>query len=76
MVTKEHEYLIIHPRPSAMTIKRKGERGSPCQIPLEGEKLAKGESLTKIEKKVEDRRDKIHLVQEGIEPKAKRNFLM
>jgi hypothetical protein len=36
--------------------KRKGERGSPCLIPLEGEKGCEGVSLTRIEKKVEEMR--------------------
>ena len=40
--------------PSAMIIKRKGERGSPCLIPLVGEKVREGMSLTRMEKKAEE----------------------
>jgi hypothetical protein len=34
--------------------KRKGERGSPCRIPLVGEKGWEGTSLTRIEKKAKE----------------------
>jgi hypothetical protein len=36
-----------------MMIKRKGERGSPCRIPWEGEKVDKGDPFTRMEKNVE-----------------------
>jgi hypothetical protein len=36
-------------------MKRKGERGSPCQIPREGEKVGEGDPLTRMEKKTEER---------------------
>jgi hypothetical protein len=37
-------FFNIRLKPSAMRIKRKGERGSPCQIPREGRKVGEGES--------------------------------
>ena len=40
--------------PSTIKMKRKGKSGSPCLIPLEGEKGLEGRPLTKIENKVED----------------------
>ena len=42
-----------------MIIKRKGERGSPCLIPLEGEKGFEGTPLMSREKKAEEVRFKI-----------------
>jgi hypothetical protein len=42
-------YLL---RPSAMITKRKGESGSPCLMPLEGEKVLEGVPLMRMEKKV------------------------
>ena len=41
------------PRPSAIITKRKGERGSPCLIPLVERKGREGVPLTRIEKKEE-----------------------
>lgn len=46
-----------------MRMNRKGERGSPCLIPLEGENVPVGDPLRRIEKKVEETKDKIHLIQ-------------
>jgi hypothetical protein len=41
-----------------MMMKRKGERGSPCLIPLEGEKGFEGTPLISREKKAEEVRFK------------------
>jgi hypothetical protein len=57
------EALMYLPRPSAIITKRKGERGSPCLIPREGEKGWEGVSLTRINKKVEEMRFKIQSIQ-------------
>jgi hypothetical protein len=46
--------LMLHPRPLAMRIKIKEERGSSCLIPWEGMKEGKGESLVRMEKKDND----------------------
>ena len=43
-----------------MRMKRKGERGSPRQIPREESNMEEGEPLTRIEKKVEEMRERIH----------------
>jgi hypothetical protein len=43
---------------------------------LEGEKVVEGDPLTKIEKKVEEIRDKIQRVQVRLKPKARRIFSM
>jgi len=64
--------LIEHPRPSTIRIKRKGERGSLCLIPQDGEKVGNGESLIKMEKKVEVVKDMIHLIQEEDKSKVER----
>ena len=42
--------FIILPRPSAIRIKRKGERGPPCTIPLEEVNGAEGDPLIRMEK--------------------------
>jgi len=47
------EAFIYCPRPSTVITKRKGERGSPCLMPHEGEKGWEGDPLTRMEKKVE-----------------------
>ena len=57
-------------RPSAIRTKRKGERGSPCLIPLVGEKGGEGIPLTRIEKKVEEMRFIIHLIHNWWKPKS------
>jgi hypothetical protein len=51
------------PRPSAIMMKRKGERGSPCLIPLEGEKGQEGTPLIRMEKKAEEVRFRIQFTQ-------------
>jgi hypothetical protein len=53
-----------------MIIKRKGDRGSPCLIPLVGEKGQEGTPLIRIEKKVEQVRFEIHSTQVWSTPKA------
>jgi len=53
-----------------MSTKRKGERGSPCRMPLEGWKGREGMPFTKMEKKVEETRFMTHLTQGGENPKA------
>jgi hypothetical protein len=40
--------------PSTIKMKRKGKSGSPCLIPLEGEKGLEWMPLNKIENKVEE----------------------
>ena len=37
--------------PSAIRMNKKGVRGSPCLLPLEGLKVGVGESFSRIEKK-------------------------
>jgi hypothetical protein len=46
--------LIYLPRPSAISKNKKGERGSPCLMPPEGEKGLDGIPFTRMEKKVEE----------------------
>ena len=43
-------------------MKRKGETGSPCLIPLEREKVAVGEEFNRIEKKAEEVKLIIHFI--------------
>ena len=59
-----------------MKIKGKGERGSPCLIPLEGVKVDEGEPLTRTEKKGVEIRERIQLVQIMEKLKARRVFLI
>jgi hypothetical protein len=60
------------PKPSSIRIERKGERVSPWKMLQEGEKVPKGEPLIRIEKKVEEMRDIIHLIYIGEKPKSLR----
>lgn len=46
--------------PSAMRMNGKGERGSPCLIPLDGLKVGDGEPFSRIEKKEEEMSEDIH----------------
>ena len=49
--------------PSTMMMKRKGDRGSPCLIRLEGENGFEGTPLMRREKKAEEVRFKIQVTQ-------------
>ena len=55
-------YLL---RPSTIGINKKGDKGSPCQIPLEGLNVGEGVPLINIEKKDEETSERIHWVQVG-----------
>jgi len=59
-----------------MSIKRKGESGSPCLRPLEGVKISEGKPFTRIEKLVEVTKAIIHPIQSWSDPKAERTFLI
>jgi hypothetical protein len=52
-------------------MKRKGERGSPCLIPLEGEKFFEGTPLIRREKKTEEVKFKIQETQLWLKPNAR-----
>lgn len=69
-------WLIWHPKPSAIRTKRKVERGSPCQMPLEGLKGWYGMPLMRMEKKEEDIRLWIHQTHIGEKPKVINIFCM
>ena len=58
--------------PSATMMKRKGERGSPCLIPLEALKGVEADPLTKIEKNTDETMFMTQLVQSSKNPKALR----
>ena len=47
------DVLRVWLSPSAIKMKRKGESGSPCLIPLEGEKGLEGMPLTRMENRAE-----------------------
>jgi hypothetical protein len=66
------DVLIVRLSPSSIRMKRKGERGSPCFIPLEGEKGFEGTPLMRMENKVEEVRLKIQETQMGSKTKARR----
>jgi len=53
-------------------MKRKGKSGSPCLIPLEGEKDFEGMSLMMMENMAEEVRLTIQETQMGSKPKARR----
>lgn len=63
-------------RPSSIMTKIKGERGSPCWMPLEGWKGVEGIPLINIEKKVQVIRLITHLTQGGVKPNANNIFWM
>lgn len=67
------EILLL--RPSTIRMKRKGDKGSPFLIPLEGLKVGEGAPLTRIETKDEETNDRIHWVQVGWNPNARRTPL-
>jgi len=54
--------LMDRTKPSAIKMKRKGERGSPYRMSQEGEQVLEGEPLIKMEKKDEEVRERTHLV--------------
>jgi len=53
-------------------MKRKGESGSPCLMPLEGVKGLEGTPLIRVENSYEEVRLTIHETQVGSKPKARR----
>ena len=55
--------LTYLPRPSTIGTNKKGERGSPCLMPLEGEKGLDGTPFTRMEKKAEEVRFRIQFTQ-------------
>jgi hypothetical protein len=58
--------------PSARIMKRKGERGSPCLMPLVSEKGLEGTPLIRMENRAEEVRLTIQETQVGSKPKARR----
>ena len=64
--------FIILPRPFAAIIKRNGDMGSPCWIPLEGMKVVEGDTLIRIEKKGAEMRDLIKSTHSSANPKVRR----
>lgn len=58
------------PNPSAKIIKRKGERVSPCLMPLEGLMIEVGDPLSRIEKKAPETRAMIQLMISLLNPKV------
>jgi len=64
--------LMARLSPSTIKIKRKGESGSPCLIPLEGENGLEGTPLNRMEKMADEVRLKIQETQDGSKPKARR----
>lgn len=70
------EFLIHMPRPSAIIMNRKGERGSPCLIPLEERKVEVGMPFMRIEKKADDIRLLTHRIPALSKPKAFKTFCM
>ena len=57
-------------KPSIRITKRKGDNGSPCLIPREGENWLAGETLNRIENLVYLINTKIHLIHGLEKPKA------
>jgi len=64
--------LIVRLNPSAIMMKRKGESGSPCLIPLKGEKGFEGTPLMRMENRAEEVRLTIQETQLGSKLKARR----
>lgn len=60
---------IALPNPSAKIIKRKGERGSACLMPLEGLMIKVGDPLSQIEKKALKTRAMIQVMISLLNPK-------
>jgi len=70
------ETMIEWLRPSAIITKRKGDKGSPCQIPLKGWKGYEGEPFTRMEKKAPDTIAMIHLMLSLWKPNASKICLI
>ena len=51
-------------------MKRQGDKGSPCRIPHEVEKVVEGEPLIRIEKKDEETRARTQFTHDVENPKA------
>jgi hypothetical protein len=64
--------LIVRLSPSSIKMKRKGESGSPCLIPMEGEKGLEGMPLTRMENRADEVRLTIQETREGLKTKARR----
>ena len=64
--------LIIQLSPSAIKMKIKGESGSSCMMPLEGEKGLDGTPLNMMENREKEVRFTIQVTHEGSKPKARR----
>ena len=67
--------LRVRLRLSAKRINRKGESGSPCLMPREGEKGVEGTPLIRMENRDEEVRLTIQETQAGSNPKARREDL-
>ena len=52
--------LMVLLRPSAIRMKRNGESGSSCRMPLEGLNVEVGVPLSRMEKKEEEMKEYIH----------------
>jgi hypothetical protein len=52
-----------YPRPFDIRIKNKWESGSPFRMPLDLVKVGEGDPLIKMEKKADEVKDIIHLIQ-------------
>ena len=62
--------LWICPNPYIIRTKRKGERGSPFLMPIEGWKVLEGVPLTRMEKKVVETKVKIQFTKWLQKPKS------
>ena len=59
---------MSEPNASMTVVNRKGDRGSPCQMPLEALNNFEGDPLTKTEKDVVEMHSRIHLCQVSPKP--------
>lgn len=64
------------PRPSAMITKRKGDKGSPFRIPLDGKNGFKGPPFSMTEKNSPETNSIIQFIQIRLKPKVWRISLM
>jgi hypothetical protein len=67
--------LRVRLSPSAIKMKRKGESGSPCLMPREGEKALEGMPLMSMENKAEEVILTIQETEVESKPKARREGL-